>query len=455
MTGITSAIAFVGILLILSMPPMRGFLIYLMGLCWYPQALTLTLFSAEFSIGRIFILVLVFKSLSQGGMKRFKFAAMDFWVLASHVGALIAITFNAPVGLAVVRQAGHFIDTFLPYLVIRLLMVDHPKFIKFIQYMVLVAMPLAVLGAYQSLTGKNPCDFMVPYYSWGLNEALPIPQMRHGFYRACVTFNIHIVFGMYFAALAPMVLGLWHQKGWSRPAVIFSLFMMVLGTLSSMSSAPLFALVTSLVMLAVYRLRRYWRVVATLCGMAIFFVEAYSNRHVYHLLTFLSFDPVTAYYRAELFDEAFGGGMTGHWLVGYGYVGIGPGSDNSHFFWVHQDMTNIFICQLACFGLLGMIPVLVAFIIAFRRLYQASLVSQSHANNWLLWGFSSALVGWFVALQTVADMCQVTGILAMYFALCQNMPGILATENSYGPKWARNRASLSANPPMFKRKAHV
>ena len=47
----------------------------------------------------------------------------------------------------------------------------------------------------------------------------------------------------------------------------------------------------------------------------------------------------------------FGDGIDGHWITGYGYVGTGPGNDNSNFDWEHKDSINIYIAILATGGL--------------------------------------------------------------------------------------------------------
>ena len=73
-----------------------------------------------------------------------------------------------------------------------------------------------------------------------------------------------------------------------------------------MSSAPLFAEATGLAMVCTFRWRRYWPLILAYFIVILLFVEAYSNRHFYHVLTLLSFDSASSYYRIGLIEEAFG-----------------------------------------------------------------------------------------------------------------------------------------------------
>jgi O-antigen ligase len=128
--------------------------------------------------------------------------------------------------------------------------------------------------------------------------------------------------------------------------------------------------------------------------------------------------------------------MTGHWLFGYGYVGVGPGNDNTDFHWEHQDLTNIYIHILARAGLIALIPYLIVNFLYYRRLYQAARYATTQSDVWLIWCFAAALVGWNISMMTVSALAQIETLLFMFIALCANMPAIMksgATERSVLP----------------------
>jgi O-antigen ligase len=111
--------------------------------------------------------------------------------------------------------------------------------------------------------------------------------------------------------------------------------------------------------------------------------------------------------------------------LGYGFVGIGPGSNNSNFHWEHDDLTNIYIHILARAGLVALIPFLVINYLYYRRLYQAARYTTTYPQQWMLWCFGAALVGWNISMMTVSALDQVETLLFMFIALCANLPPMM------------------------------
>jgi O-antigen ligase len=161
------------------------------------------------------------------------------------------------------------------------------------------------------------------------------------------------------------------------------------------------------------------------------FLEFYSNRHFYVVPTRLAFNSATAYYRIGLYDEAFGGGMKGHWMFGYGYVGVGPGNDNTNFHWHYRDFTSIYIGRLVRHGLFGLLPFLVLPIIYYRYLYAAHQHAKRRRDKLLVYCFSAGLVGWSFGTLTVGFVAQTQTLFYMFMGIANNMPMMM--EKIYGP----------------------
>jgi O-antigen ligase len=270
--------------------------------------------------------------------------------------------------------------------------------------------------------------FLEPYYGFGMAHGT-VMQARNGFYRAYVSMGVSIIFGLFFTAAWPMALGLIKEKVWSPFKLIVICLILFGGALSSMSSAPLYAIVVAIGFICIYPLRRYWPLFVFVLFSGIAFIEMFSNRHFYYVMTNFSFDPSNAYYRIGLFNEAFGGGMTGHWLTGYGYVGVGPGSDNTYFHWVHTDLVNIYIGYLVSFGMLGLVPMIVTNVLYYRSLYRAAKLATTESSRWLLWCITAALVGWNVAMMTVSALAQIETLLAILIGVTVNLPLAMVRES--------------------------
>ena len=427
MVAVTFVLGLIASVLVLAVRPVYGFCIYLVALFGYSQSLTIPLGTIDFTLGRIVILAVLAKAIfSPGLLRSFKWNWMDTGILVCFLGPVLALTQNAPARIFLEREAGTFFNTVMVYFAARLIIRTRNDWMTVIKGFACVGIPVALMAMVQSKTGHNPVGFMQQHYAWGLAPSPDArPEMRMGFYRASVTLPGSIILGLFLAGIAPLALTLWPRSSWPRPAVLIVFGMLMLGACASMSSGPLFAIVVTLALLMAFPLRRFWPILLVALVANMLFVEVFSNRHFYHVLTGLALNPQTAYYRIGLVEEAFGGGMTGHWLAGYGYVGIGPGTDNTNFHWMHKDFVNIYVGKLARYGLLGLVPYLFVNFLYYRRLLQAAKRTRAKADKWMIWCLMATLVGWNVAMMTVAALGQVSTLLYVFIAVANNMPGFV------------------------------
>jgi hypothetical protein len=427
--ALTLLIAIPAALLALALRPVYGLCVYCAVLFCWSQWLTIPLGTLDFTTGRIVILPLTLSVLVRsGGRLPFKWQWLDTWMVLTFAGTFFAVMQNHPLKLVLERQGGWFLDTMLVYFVVRGALKTRDDLVVLIKCLMVIGIPLAVMGSIQAKTGFNPMGFMSKGYAWGLSERGVTTAMRHGFHRAYVTMGVHIVFGLFFAGIAPLVLGLYHQRRFPRAGIVIAYCVLMLGLASSMSSSPYFAGFIAVCFFAVFPLRRFWPMFAVSVVACILFVEIFSNRHFYEVMTRLAFNSDTAYYRVGLIDECFGGGMRGHWLFGYGYVGLGPGNFNANFNWFHKDLVNIYIMKLARYGLAGLLPFMVANVLYYKSLYRAAKKATSMPDQWLIWSVSASLVGWNVAMLTVSAMNQVETLLYILIAVAANMPRMITAE---------------------------
>jgi hypothetical protein len=426
MQPLTLLIALAGSALIGFLRPVPALCVYCAALFWYPANLTIKIGRVDFPAARILILVFLLKIVFRTGLvRRLKWDRLDTFVLLAFVGRSLALVTNAGFSRVLETEGGAFFDRILPYLAVRLVVSSRSDVLAFFKGIFLTAAPLALVGAYESATGNNPMGFLQVYDAWGETSLRVLS--RHGFYRASVSFlGNYIPFGLLFAALAPLSLGLLDQKVWPRPVVLVCCGVMILGGLSSMSSAPIFAMSVAFAMVASFRFRHAWRLALTFGVICAVFLEFYSSRHFYEVPTRFAFSTATAYYRIGLIREALGGGMTGHWLAGYGYVGVGVGADNTNFHWEHQDLVNMYVGILATSGLLGLAPYLVLNYLYYKRLYQAAKRGRDRDDWWLVWCVAATLVGWNTAMMTVAPLGQIRTFLYILIGVCCALPRAVA-----------------------------
>ncbi|GAH01346.1 unnamed protein product, partial [marine sediment metagenome] len=186
------------------------------------------------------------------------------------------------------------------------------------------------------------------------------PVSRLGFFRADVVFSHSIMYGLFFAMLGPVCAGILRgAKKYKYETLCWvGVGLMGVGVFSSMSSGPILAGLLSILFIAVYRWRKYWKpiviIIIVMCGS----VEIISNRHFYDVLGGFTLNPGTAWYRSKLIDVAlFEGGMSGHWLAGYGY-NAEPGWKDKIDGRDHTDIVNHYLLILSRYGLVGLLPFL-------------------------------------------------------------------------------------------------
>jgi hypothetical protein len=457
MAALTPTLAAILGILALLLRPIHGLAVYLAALCWYPQSVTLKLGTLDFSLSRIAILALLANAILRFKLwKSVRWGWMDAWIVLFFVGHSLALSQNVPSNIWVVREAGGLLNTAFVYLAVRMIVDDRAKVIALIKALILIGLPLAALGIVQMTTGKNPTNYLLPFYSEDLTVRATRENLRFGMHRASVTFGNYISFGLFFAGVAPLCVGLWRARAWSKVTIVALTLALLVGVFSSLSSAPLFAIVAAAGITIAYPLRRFWPVLLGAFLGCVLFVEVFSDSHFYHVLARLAMNPATARYRIGLMEEAFGGGMSGHWFAGYGYVGIGPGNDNTNFHWHHRDIVNIYLAVLVRFGLLGLIPFVALNVLYYRRLVQAARATTDRADKWLIWTISAALIGWNVAMMTVSALGPMNTLLYVFMGLCASLPRALAESAQVAaprPVGARSRLVIRRRRPLPWRRA--
>lgn len=427
MIGLTLAIALVGAVIAFISGPVGALLTYFAVLFYYPQAMAAPLTDeVALSTGRIVILGVLANALFRGGnLRRYRFDLLDLMVWVQVILQGVAFMTNVDTQKVIIGRGGVIFDLIMPYFAMRLLINDKQRAIKLFKWATIGLIPLALMGIIEARTGHNLYSPMAPYFGFGAaGPTLDPDYKRHGLFRASSSFGNYISFGMLFAVFVPLALALFQNRKVGKVLSLGVAGALMIGLISSMSSGPLFSIAVSLGMIALFKWRSRWPIFAVCVVAGLVFMEVFSNRHFYYVLTLFAFDPETAYYRIGLIEEAFGGGMTGHWLFGFGYVGLGPGTENLiyGFRWEHEDLTNIYIRFLAQAGLMALVPYLIINVLYYRRLYKASFHVSSKSDAWMLWCFAAALVGWNISMMTVSAMAQIETLLFMFIGLCANWP---------------------------------
>jgi len=170
-----------------------------------------------------------------------------------------------------------------------------------------------------------------------------------------------------------------------------------------------------------------------MCGT----VEIISNRHFYDVLGDSALKGSAVWYRSRLIDVAlFEGGMSGHWLTGYGMAvdpGWGPKINT-----LRTDIVNQYLAVLKNYGLVGLVPFLAMTIGAIKKLVDAYKATILDSDKWLVWCLSAGMFGVVVGSMSVCLFGPPATIYFMMLGLAGVMPRLVRQANRMIPQFNAN-----------------
>jgi hypothetical protein len=434
MESVTLAIAVVVSSLVIVIRPLWGLAAYTAVLVWYPARLTIKIGTADLSAVRIIILVLLVKLLFFAKEERshFRFIPLDFWIFAYFAGQMISGAFTATDFMDFLENRfGAMFDLMLPYFAVRIVVYDRKQYVRFVKSFVLFTIPYAFMGVYQSITGNNPYLPLLEFAAWGGTGMTD--EKRLGLFRANVSMPVHILFGVFFVQASTLMVSIYHEFRRYSLVWLAGFGILGLGAFCSLSSGPFLAYFLLLAFLVFYRYRRHWRVYVTLFVMFCLAIEVMSNRHFYDVIDRFVISSATAWYRSRLLEVAiFEGGMSGHWILGYGYD-VDPGWSKLIDLRDHTDIVNHYILVLSRSGLLGLIPFIGMLTAAYQGLHKAFCRVRTLPNRWLIWSLFAGLSSLLVVFFTVSLFGQPQTVFYILLALCGAAPVYLFRRVSAEP----------------------
>ncbi len=430
MEGVTLAIALAASALVFFLSPIYGLIVYVAAFAWYPPYLSVQLGTLDFTVRRIVIIAVLLRLFLLTDLpNRFRLIWLDKLVLIYFAATILAGAMTTQYLTAfLVNRAGQVFDTILPYFAVRMIVTDRKQYYTLIKAILIIAAPLAMIGLYQSLTGKNPLGFLQEYAAW--KRILAQLPPRHGFVRADVTFEHPIMYGLFFAMFGPVCAGLLRNVKKYKVVYWTGLGLMGLGIFSSMSAGPVLVALLAILFICVYRWRRHWRLMTAAVILMCVCVEIISNRHFYDIIDRFTFSGGSAWYRSKLIEVGiFEGGMSGHWITGYGW-GVDPGWSAKIDFRKHTDLgANQYLAILSSYGLIGLLPFLAMNIGVAKRLVEAYKASFLDADKWLIWCLSAGFFGLAAGFMAVCIFGQPTTIYYMMLGFAAMMPRLVTRPN--------------------------
>lgn len=417
--GLTLVVAFLAGFLVLIASPFYGLIVYIGALFLYPGLLSVEIGTFNFPIGRIVILLLYISILfRKNQLSKFQFLWTDMLMIILFACQLLAgATVTQNYAQFLENRAGRFCDITLPYFAVRLIITNRTKYIMLLKSILSIAIILVFFACYESFTGKNLLSFGASYLTRQHNYRL-------GLARAFASFGNANYLGIFFAMAGGMCTGLLNNVRRKKRLWGIGIILMALGVFFTLTSGAWFSAIGVIFFIAFYRYRRYWKQAVLTLMVTCIAVELISNRHFFEIIDRFALNSQTAWYRSKLIKVAlFEGGMSGHWLAGYGL------KDPNWSVMIdgrnHTDMCNHYLLILCRYGLIGFIPFCMLIVAALKKLFEDFWLLTRKCNTWLVWCLASGVFGALFAFNSVSLFGASNSFFYILLGLCGSLSLIM------------------------------
>lgn len=289
---------------------------------------------------------------------------VDLFVFLYLFWAIVAIFYNH--GASQWQFCGLlFVETITPYLLARIYLTDQGGFEDFVKLYFAIVLVLLPFALYETLTGDHILRDIARKLV-GKGDLIGRPG-RLGLERAYGPFEHPIHFGFFCSAIFGMVVALrgsFTQAVMRWGAVFVSVF-------CSLSSGPLLSLMLQAMLKGwdwvTGSIRARWRILALLFVVAYIAIDLLSNRTPFHVLvTYATLRLASAYNRIQIFE--FGSAS----VVNNPVFGIGL-NEWERPEWMSSSMDNFWLLTAVRYGVPGLIFLVLALVVLFRRLASADV----------------------------------------------------------------------------------
>lgn len=412
--------------------PALALAMYIITLYWYPGYVAVSFGTIDLPVGRIVVSVLLLRCLMDSRIrKKFSWNLLDFWVALSMVIYVSMVCFTQPGMNSVINRGGFITDTWFAYLVARLTITDTKELAAMIKLTAIGLIPLAMLGAYESVRNVILFKPMMAYCPWtAIGGYTTQYEPRWGFTRSFGPFSHPILFGCCFALFFPLVYYLRHEgKNWKYLVYVICGFL-ALGAISSMSSGSWIMFMIVIAGLILERFKHSVKPFMVLTLTMSVFVIIISNRPIHHVVvSYINPLSGSGWHRARMIDAAFSE-FDKWWVAGYG------GKDPKWGEYVqlrNSDITNEFLLAGVNYGLGGIVVFCCVLAEAFRALIVSYKRTRDRALRSLYWGFGCALVALIMTWMSVSFFGQIVPLFYVFL-------GLLSTVAS--KKWLQGQTRL-------------
>lgn len=411
--------------LLLVLPRRYALVPMLIGGCYMTLGQALIIGGLHFYLIRILIFFGLIRLFLKKEVFTIKFNVIDKFLIAWLIVSSFLFVLFSGTSVNLTERLGGIYNTLGIYLLIRASIRDFDDIVHTVKMLGIIIIPLALLFAIEYSTGKNPFFVFggVPEYT----------AIREGRLRCQGPFRHPILAGTFGATALPLFIGLWVQTPHRRFLALGAILSATIIVVTSSSSGPVLAYVTSIVGLFCWYFRSKMRAVRWGIVVLLTVLHLYMKAPVWFLISRIS-DLVGGggWYRSALIDAAITH-IDEWWLIGTRYTAhwmpTGLAIDPNM-----TDIVNQFIAQGVNGGLLTMMLFIWLIVKCFKTTGSAvrDETSFTSPERFMIWSLGCTVLGHVASFFSVSYFDQIIIfwylIIGMIAALVQNKK-----EEDYAP----------------------
>jgi len=386
------------VLVILTMTVPRKWILlpFVMAACIVPPDQRIIIFDLDFTTIRFCIFFAILRFYLFNEVRRIKWNAFDklflTWVIA---GAVVYIVQQHNVK-AVINKSGVLYDSLGLYWIFRMSIKSWDDIHRVVKMFAIFAIISAPLIIYERVTHNNLFAYLGSVSSY----------FHRGRFRCRGPFSHFIMMGLFWASVVPIFVSYFAARRSKSLYALASVCALVCVILSG-SSTPLMVMIAIVFFGALWKYRRYGRLIVLGIGAMIFALHVVMEAPVWHLICRVNiFSGSTGWHRYNLFNQFVEN--IGEWFL----LGC---RDVEHWGVFQGDTTNQYVLEGVRGGALTLVIFIIMVVQAVRIAGICSMASRNRETRIIYWGFCVSILGHCVSFWGVSYFGQI--MMLLYFTL--------------------------------------
>jgi len=344
-------------------------------LVFIPSAQRVVIFSIDFSFIRILILVALFRIFLKGESSKFKSVDVDMVLFFWAIWSILAYGILTSQFSGLLTRTGYMVDAVGGYLVGRAYIYNIGHLKKVINFLGIIAIPVAVLFLVERASGNN---------LFAVFGGVPFETLiRAGRLRCQGPFSHPIMAGIFWASVLPWLGALWFTKSLpTKRFILYSFFILII-IINTASSTPVMSVIFVALGFALFRVKNLMPLIRVMGFCLLIALQIVMKNGVFHLIARIDIaGGSTGYHRYNLINKAFEH-FDEWWMVGT--------LSTSHWGWGLTDITNQYILEGIRGGILAMILFVLIIVLVFRNISRKMREAETINDQWLLWSVGTLI----------------------------------------------------------------